>query len=336
MNPLVFEPFLRPQVWGGRKLIELHKHLPTAGPYGESWELSGHPLHISRVAEGEFAGRTINELWAEHSSDLVGQAIPSGVRFPLLFKFLEANHLLSVQVHPTDALAHELIGDESGKTEAWVILEALPDAQIFAGLKSGITHDDLTRHLENGTVAECLHSFHPQPGDCIFLSAGSVHAVGGGVLFAEVQQTSDATFRLFDWNRLGTDGRPRQLHKDAALKSIDWTRGPIDPVRGTPESESTPGNRATKLVECDYFTMTSYAVPQQLSSSPSHSFEVWMVLNGACSLRTKDSNYERAFSRGETVLIPASCGDIIWTNASSDQSVSLLRVTPPVEKEQLT
>ncbi|MEX0728271.1 MAG: type I phosphomannose isomerase catalytic subunit [Planctomycetaceae bacterium] len=331
MNPLIFEPFLRPQVWGGRKLAELHKTLPDDGRYGESWEISGHPLHISRVAEGEFAGRTINELWTDKSAEISGQRSPSAARFPLLFKYLEANELLSVQVHPTDALARELIGDESGKTEAWVILEAEPDSRVYAGLQSGVTRDDLTRHLDAGTVAKCLHSFHPQPGDCVFLAAGAVHAVGGGVLFAEVQQTSDATFRLFDWNRLGTDGKPRQLHQEAALQSIDWSRGPVDPVRGEPLAGDAPGNRATKLVACDYFAMTTHTVRQQLIVPPSESFQVWMVLNGDAVLRAKNTNSLRTFVRGETVLIPASCGEIAWENPMPGQDVSLLQTTPPGE-----
>jgi hypothetical protein len=197
--PLVFEPYFRAQVWGGRRLQErLGKRLPLDGRFGESWEISAHEHHVSRVAEGPLQSTPLSDLWRERGGELVGQGSKIASKFPLLIKYLDCHELLSVQVHPTDELARELIGDESGKTEAWVIIEAEPTARIYAGLRPGVTRDVLQKHLDAGTVAECLHSFVPRAGDCVFLPAGTVHAVGGGVLMAEVQQTSDATFRLFD------------------------------------------------------------------------------------------------------------------------------------------
>src|SRR5262245_54786898 len=212
MDPLVFEPYLRPQVWGQRRLGGMFgKAIPLSGNYGESWEISAHPHHVSRVAEGPWKGQLLTDLCATQSGEIFGkQAAPA--RFPLLIKLLDCDELISVQVHPADEVAARLLPGEMGKTEAWVVLEAEPTGRIYAGLLPGIRRRELEEHLANGTVAQCLNSFTPMAGDCIFLPAGTVHAVGGGVVLAEVQQTSDATFRLFDWHRLGPDGKPRTLH----------------------------------------------------------------------------------------------------------------------------
>ncbi len=214
MDPLVFESYLRPQVWGGRRLAELGKAL-APGAYGEAWEISAHKHHPSRVLEGPLRGMTLAELWDSRARELYGSHRAPPPRFPLLVKFLDCRELLSVQVHPSDELVRELAADEAGKTETWVILDTEPGARIYAGLKPGVTRQDVLRHLDSASVADCLHSFVPKAGDCLFLPAGTVHAVGGGVLMAEVQQSSDATFRLFDWNRPGPDGR---------LRRCTWTR----------------------------------------------------------------------------------------------------------------
>src|SRR5262245_31508482 len=177
MEPLVFEPHLRPQVWGGRRLGELlGKPLPPQGTFGESWEVSAHPHHVSRAAEGPFRGTLLTDLCARHARELFGDQAPADGRFPLLVQFLDCHDRLSVQVHPDDAAAAVLRPGESGKTEAWVIVEAGPDARVWAGLLPGTTRADLERHLEAGTVAQCLHTLSPRPGDCLFLPAGTVHA----------------------------------------------------------------------------------------------------------------------------------------------------------------
>src|SRR5262245_26444494 len=177
MEPLIFEPYLRPMVWGGRRLATaLGKSLPTEGTYGESWELSGHPQHVSRVADGPLRGMSLAELCTTHTAELFGKT-KSAARFPLLIKLLDCHDWLSVQVHPNDELAAQLVPGESGKTEAWVIIEAGPTARIYAGLRPGTTRADVERHLAAGTVDQCLHSFTPRAGDCVFLPAGTVHAV---------------------------------------------------------------------------------------------------------------------------------------------------------------
>ena len=210
--------------WAGR--------FPLRSPSARPGCSARQSLHVSRVAEGPLRGMPLTELWATRQNELTGRSGAEHRPFPLLLKYLDCQELLSIQVHPSDEIARELRPGELGKTEAWVVLDADPAARIYAGLRPGVTPDDVRRGLADGSLAQCLHSFVPQKGQCIFLRAGTVHAVGGGVLIAEVQQSSDATFRLFDWNRPGPDGKPRTLHTAEALRSIDWTAGPVSPAQG--------------------------------------------------------------------------------------------------------
>ena len=197
-------------VWGGRRLGDvLGKTLPSKQAYGESWEISDHILHHSLVAAGPWAGESLRQLMEHERRALLGTAAANHEIFPWLVKFLDANDWLSVQVHPDEVTVQQLLPSEGSKTEAWFVLAANPGSRIYAGLVPGTDETKLRAALQSGTVAKCLHHFEPQAGECIFLPAGTVHAVGGGVLMAEVQQTSDATFRLFDWNRHDAQGRKR-------------------------------------------------------------------------------------------------------------------------------
>ncbi len=329
MEPLVFEPYLRPMIWGGRQLEHrLGKKLPTEGNFGESWELSAHPHHASRVAEGPLQGATLTELLEQHRAGVAGSEIPADAKFPWLIKFLDCRDLLSVQVHPDDSAAHELLGDESGKTEAWVVLGAEPGARIYAGLKPGTTRAHLEQHLDAGTVVECLHGFAPRAGDCVFLPAGTVHAVGGGVLLAEVQQSSDATFRLFDWNRLGPDGKPRAMHREEALRSIVWPAVPVGPISPTPLPISSPGVAGETLVLCPYFRVDRYRMTGELAVPFAGQMSVWMLIEGEAELRAADGGYRRHFRLGQTVLLPASSGPLTW-KASDGQPAIALAITLP-------
>jgi mannose-6-phosphate isomerase len=331
MEPLVFEPYLRPVIWGGRLLERrLAKPLPAEGDFGESWELSAHPLHVSRVADGPWRGLALTELWQQRQKEIAGDEVKEGSRFPWLVKFLDCRDLLSVQVHPDDSTARELLGDESGKTEAWIVLHAEASGRIYAGLKPGTTRGDLQRHLDAGTVAQCLHSFAPRTGDCVFLPAGTVHAAGGGVLLAEVQQSSDATFRLFDWNRLGPDGRPRALHREAALGSIHWSAGPVQPILPQPLPGSSPGSTGERLVQCPCFRIDRYRVISDLPIPYGARMSVWMVIDAQAELRSHDSSYHRAFACGQSVLLPASAGPMTWLAGRSP--ATLLAVTMPFVK----
>jgi mannose-6-phosphate isomerase len=327
MNPLVFESHPRPQIWGHRRLADLGKSLPP-GTYGESWEISAHPYHVSQVAEGPFAGQRLSTLWKEHGEALHGAA-GSPAPFPLLIKFLDCHLQLSVQVHPTDDIAEQLLPGERGKTEAWVILSAEPEARIYAGLQAGVTRRDLERHLQTGTVHECLHSFVPEAGDCLFLPAGVVHAVGGGVLMAEVQQSSDATFRLFDWNRRGPDGKLRDLHVEQSLASIDWNAGPANPIAPQP-MDRLPGNSGGEhLAKCRYFELDRFR-PTSSFELPGGKWSIWLVLDGDAELSSEASGYRRKFQRGDSVFVPSAAEMLTWSIGSADAPPTLLRAQVPV------
>jgi mannose-6-phosphate isomerase len=242
----------------------------------------------------------------------------------LLIKLLDCCDLLSIQVHPSDELAPRLSKETQGKTEAWVVLDVQSTGRIFSGLKEGVGRADLERHLQAGTLAECLHSFTPQPGDCLFLPAGTVHAVGGGVVMAEVQQSSDATFRLFDWNRLGLDGKPRPVHLRESLESIDWNAGPVSPVPGTPLSGLPQGVQGEHLVQCRYFALARFQGVKPFELPYRGRLSIWLVLQGAVQLRSADPGYQRQFQAGQAALIPAACGALFWQPAGP---ATLLGVT---------
>jgi mannose-6-phosphate isomerase len=327
MDPLVFEPYLRPMVWGGRKLEELFcKRLSPEGNFGESWEISPHPHHVSRVAEGPRSGQTLEDLCREFPKELLGERTPPGTGFPLLIKILDCDQLLSIQVHPTDQLARRITGESLGKTEAWVILHAEPTAKVYAGFLPGVTRDEVMHRLAEGTLESALHGFTPQPGDCLFLPAGTVHAVGGGVVMAEVQQASDATFRLYDWNRPGPEGKPRRLHIQEALEAIDWNKGPVGPVTPNLVEGTAEGVLRERLVRCPYFELERATLAGGSLSEPMERALIWIVLEGTGELRVGE-NYRHVFHQGQTVLVPFSTRESTWSSPEEGSSLSLLRVS---------
>jgi mannose-6-phosphate isomerase len=290
-------------VWGDRRLGEvLGKSLPSESTFGESWEVSDHPSHRTIVATGELAGMSLHDLMQQHRRALLGSAAERYAVFPWLIKYLDARDWLSVQVHPDDNVARRLWPDEGGKTEAWFILDAAPGSRVWAGLRPGVDERRLRAALAEGTVVECLHGFVPRPGDCIFLPAGTVHAVGGGVLFAEVQQTSDATFRLFDWNRRGAQGNLRQLHIEEAMACIDWERGPVNPLRAT--AFAAGGKARQLLVRCPYFTLEYVQDREPFAGGGEGCLQALMVVKGRGRLATAMS--EEPLRTGQTWVFPAA------------------------------
>lgn len=230
-HPLRFTPYLRPMPWGGRTLARyLGKTLPANVPVGESWEVSDHPSHVSFVANATDFGVTLRQLMTDNRRELLGPTADRFDRFPWLIKLLDARDWLSVQVHPDDDAVETLLPGEQGKTEAWLVLSAEPTSRIYAGLLPGVGPKELRVALASGNAADCLYEFTPRAGDFVYLPAGTVHAIGGGVVVAEIQQTSDATFRLFDWNRVDSQGKPRALHVEQAFASIHWDAGPVQPT----------------------------------------------------------------------------------------------------------
>jgi len=221
LYPLTFQPIFKERVWGGRNLERLyHKDLPPIVPIGESWEISDRPEGVSVIANGPLAGKDLRWLMEHHAGELLGPARPQGGRFPLLIKILDAQERLSLQVHPPADVAARLGGEP--KTELWYIADAQPGAELYAGLRRGATRAEFERQLQDGTVADCFHRVAVKPGDVMFLPSGRVHAIGAGIVVFEIQQNSDTTYRVFDWNRPGLDAKPRELHVEQSLQCIDF------------------------------------------------------------------------------------------------------------------
>lgn len=245
-HPLRFHPLLQPRVWGGHRLAELYgKPAPQPGPIGESWEIADRPEATSIVAEGPLAGRSLRDLMNADPAGLLGDAEDRAGRFPLLVKILDARQVLSLQVHPPPHLASALGGEP--KSELWYFTETRPEAEILAGLRPGVTRADFERRLAEGTVAECFHRLPVRPGDALFLPSGRVHALGAGVVLFEIQENSDTTYRVFDWNRVGLDGKPRALHLRESLACIDFTD--VEPaLLDTPWETIHPSDQATRVL----------------------------------------------------------------------------------------
>lgn len=263
MDALFFRPLLKRLVWGGRQLGELlGKPIGEGSDYAESWEVVDHGADQSVVSGGPEAGRTLRELVRDRPGDLFGEGIRHD-HFPLLLKFLDCNRVLSVQVHPDDAYASRMTPPDLGKTEAWYVVAAKPDAVIYAGLRPGVDPQQLRAACGDGSVGGLLHEVRPRVGDCFFIPAGTVHALGGGLVVAEIQQSSDTTFRLFDWNRVDAAGRGRELHVDQAIAVTDFSRGPVDPQHPHPDADGLE-----TLVRCDKFILRR-AILQATLPSPS-------------------------------------------------------------------
>ncbi len=231
LYPLRFEPIYQYRLWGGRRLAGLSSNpLPGDGPIGEAWLLSDRDDYPSLVADGPLKGQTIAQLLKSFPEQMMGKLAERFPRFPLLLKFLDAREMLSVQVHPSDKQTKYLPPGETGKTEAWVVLESTPESRIFAGLKTGTTAESLMVSIENKTVGDILAGFIPKIGDGVFIQAGTVHSLGGLVVF-EVQENSDVTFRLYDWDHVDANtGKKRDLQIEQAMDCIDFTRGALKPV----------------------------------------------------------------------------------------------------------
>lgn len=288
--PLRLAPFFRDYLWGGRKLqTALGKNLPADGAWAESWEIVDHAEHSSQILNGPLTGITLRQLSQTHPTWLHGGSTSgeaasgegaSGEALPLLLKYLDCQRVLSVQVHPDDAFAQRMDPPDLGKTEAWYIIAAEPDAVLYAGLNSGVAPSDLRAALAAGTVEQCLHAIHPRPGDCVFIPAGTVHALGAGLLVAEIQQASNTTFRLFDWNRVDAQGQPRELHVEQSLEVIDFSSGPRNLQTAQTLREFSGGVVHQRLVECDKFVL------DRLQSGARSSTALPLAADARCHLLT--------------------------------------------------
>ncbi len=296
--PLRLVPRVSPRIWGGDRLSRLFgRPLSEGEPIGESWEVHGD----LPVANGCYQGMTLDELTRQEGASLVGRHCPPGATFPLLVKWLDCQDWLSVQVHPDDAVARRLTGNPqaSGKTECWYVLEASAQAQLIHGLTPGTSAEDLSG-AHGQQILNCLRHLHPTAGQVLFTPAGLVHALGPGLLLLEVQQSSDLTYRLYDWDRLGLDGAPRPLHREEALQSIRDSRP--EPPRPAPE-----GGVGEALVSCSFFAMEALSGPASWRPE-GRSVEILALLRG--SGRVQADARSEALSPGDVVLLPASSGQV--------------------------
>lgn len=303
MELFKFEPLLKQTIWGGNKIVAF-KHIQSdMENVGESWEVSGVPGDESVVANGECKGKTLNEVLAEMKQKLVGEENYKrfGDRFPLLIKFIDARQDLSIQVHPDDETAHRQ-GKAMGKTEMWYVMDSDEDASLKVGLKKKITPEEYARMVEDDTICDALGNYKVKSGDCFFIPAGRIHAICSGSFIAEIQQTSDVTYRIYDYKRKDKDGNYRELHTKEAAEAIDYTV--LDDYR----TEYTPvKNEATQLVSCPLFTTAVYDLtePMTLDYSELDSFVILIALKGEGSILTSSGN-SYSFREGESILLPAT------------------------------
>jgi mannose-6-phosphate isomerase len=304
LHPLSFEPIFQYRLWGGRRLGDwMSKPLPD-GPIGEAWILSDRDDHASRVTEGPLQGTTITELMAEAKAAILGDHAGRFDRFPLLLKFLDVREMLSVQVHPRDDQTELIPKGESGKTEGWVVLDADPGCRIYAGLKSDTTAEDL-RALTTKTAGDHLASFKPEVGQGVLIKAGTVHSLGDGVMVFEVQQNSDVTFRLYDWDHIDAKtGKPRDLQVDQALACVDFHQGAITP--GFPTVQITAPVQREEYFNNRHFRLWRLQGAAPFEVGADGEPRILVCVDGAGSVEYDSADHPMA--RGAVTLLPAAVG----------------------------
>ena len=312
---ITFKPLYMERVWGGRKL-ETHygRYLPDdSKPFGESWEVVDREDEQSFVEGGEFAGKSLHELWSSHREQVFGRGLPSSERFPLLLKILDAGERLSVQVHPPADIACRLGGEP--KTEMWYVAHAEPGAEIFAGLCAGVTREAFERGSREGITASQVHRIAVSSGDFIFIPSGRLHAIGGGLVIFEVQQNSDTTYRVYDWGRDGLDGMPRELHVSESMQCIDFAD--CEPEVGVAKGDL--------LVNCPQFKVERWELTagEGRVAGGNGRFALLAVVDGLLRCR------ERNFTAGDFFLVPVGCE----VNLVTDGGTILLHVTLPPTQE---
>jgi mannose-6-phosphate isomerase len=324
LYPLVFTPLLKEKIWGGDKLKKEFNKASLFSHAGESWELSCIEGEVSVVADGPLKGRDLRSLLRESGPDIMGKKVFAayGPEFPLLFKFIDAAQDLSVQVHPGDELAQARHGSR-GKTEMWYVLSAEPGALLLSGFRKAVKKKDYPRLAASGEIMDALASYPVKSGDVFFIPAGRVHAIGGGIVLAEVQQTSDITYRIFDYNRRGADDKPRILHTELAADAIDFT------VQSDYRTHyHALKNEAVKIAECPFFTVNLISISSSVRRvlKDRDSFIVYMCADGAARLSCCADITE--LKKGDTVLVPACLADIVLSvsDPSSTSGAKILEI----------
>ena len=320
LYPLIFGPVFKERIWGGRELERLFaKKIPAGKPIGEAWEIADRPGDASVIANGPLAGKNLRWLMENHAQDILGGAKPAADGgFPLLCKILDAREKLSLQVHPPASKAAELKGEP--KTEMWFIADAAPDASLYVGLKPGVTRADFEKKIADGTVADCFHRIPVKAGDTMFLPSGRVHAIGDGLVIFEIQQNSDTTYRVFDWNRVGLDGQPRELHIALSFASIDF----IDFAPQLVKTEFVAdGNiRRRALVNDPLFNVEAWKLDAaDTGRLKPRKLQIIAVTGGAIEIKSGSTIVH--LSAGQFCLIPAS---LERTEILANSAAALLRV----------
>ena len=303
MYPLKFQPILKSTLWGGEKIIPF-KHLDSnQTQVGSSWEISDVPGDESIVANGADAGKNLTQMVNEYKGALVGEANYKRFngKFPLLIKFIDAQQDLSIQVHPNDELAMKR-HNSMGKTEMWYVVDATADAHLRSGLSKAITPDEYAQMIADNTICDALKDYSIKPGDVFFLPAGRIHSIGAGSFIAEIQQTSNVTYRIYDFNRKDKNGNTRELHTEQSKDAIDYTVYDDYRTNYTPKE-----NEPVELVTCPYFTTTVYDLTEKMSMDYSEldSFVIYICMEGACTVTDNEGN-TISLQAGESVLFPAT------------------------------
>lgn len=305
-----FRPILKTIVWGGEKIAPFKGIQTEQEHIGESWELSGVKGNESVIDGGQYDGKTITELAETLKGALLGEKVyaATGTQFPLLIKFIDAKSDLSIQVHPDDALAAVRHNGSKGKTEMWYVVGADEGAHLLSGLKKEITPEEYVSRVGDATITDVLTDYTVAPGDVFFLPAGRIHAIGAGSFIAEIQQTSDITYRIYDYGRLGLDGKPRELHTELAKDAIDYSV--CDDYRTHYEAKP---NEENIIVECNYFTTALYEMTEPVKKDLSglDSFVVVICTAGSGTVTTDEGTMP--VRQGETILIPASAKEVTFT-----------------------
>jgi mannose-6-phosphate isomerase len=323
LYPLRFKPIYQYRLWGGRHLASLLTAPLPSGPIGEAWLLSDRNDHQSRVADGSLEGRNIGQLLQQFPKQITGKLAGRFPRFPLLLKFLDVHEMLSVQVHPTKANTNLLPEGETPKTEAWLVLEAGAQSRIYAGLQPDTSEVDLRRALTSGTVADQLAWFNPKQGDAVFLPAGTVHSVGGDVVVFEIQQNSDVTFRLYDWDHVDPKtGKPRALQVDKAIDCIDFAGPAVGPV--TPLLEETAPVQRERLFDCEHFRLWRVRGESPFTVGAVGVPRLVVCVNGAGHVEHGGAAY--AVDKGNVLLVPAAIGRCMFRPRGA---VSVLEIALP-------
>lgn len=320
MYPLKFNPILKERLWGGTKLRDvLHKPIET-DITGESWELSTVKGDVSVVSNGDLAGTSLQDLINTETNDLLGKSVAErfGKEFPILIKFIDAKQDLSIQLHPNDELAKKR-HNSFGKTEMWYVMDADQDAELIVGFNKNVAKEEYAASIENDTLLDLLNYEKVKEGDTFFINTGKIHAIGAGVLLAEIQQTSDVTYRVFDFNRKDKNGNLRELHTEQALDAIDYTKKDDFKV-----DYNTHDNTVNTMVDCPYFKTNFIELTQNLQQdiSSRDSFTIYMCVGGSATIKNEFG--EASIAKGETILVPALSKSL---TLESNGGAKLLEVT---------